>query len=150
MNIKTLGTNDLRCIQDCKGWGNTKLGRFSDLVKQNISQRGTEYTCHQCKMTVGGSSLLVDHLFVAHGLWMEQAGYSELSKCKQKQNISYAMMALCDPKLQIEEVIFKSKEYNLKGSHPFKSAEGVTTPLKRNEAQNEIEPLCYCCGRLIL
>ena len=148
VNIKALDINDLRNVQDCGFWGNTGLGRLSDLVKQNISQRGTEYFCHQCKVTYGGSSPLVDHLLAVHSLWMEQAGYSEnLSKYKQKQNFFYALMALCDPKLQIEKVILKSEEFNLTDSHPFKSAGGDTTPLKRKEAQNESESLCYCCGR---
>ena len=49
VNIKALGITDVKSIQDGRVWGHSKLGKLSSLVKQNTSQRATEYTCHKCK-----------------------------------------------------------------------------------------------------
>ena len=138
VNIKSLGIFDVRSVQEGKVWGHSKLGRLSSLVKQNVSQRGTEYTCNMCKETLGGRSLLVDHLYGAHSLWMEQTGYSgnQLSTGSCKKKISHAVMAICDPELQIERVILKGEWCYPTDIQLFR-VHINPAPLKRKEAQNQ-------------
>ena len=143
VNIKELDLGDVRSIQDFETWATSKLGKLSLLVKQNVSQRGTEYTCHQCGVTFGGRSLILHHLFVAHALWMEQVGYegNHLLPNRCKHKFSSAVDFLCDPELQIERVFLKDDVFCPTDSKPFKvsipKCERVATPQKRKKPQSE-------------
>ena len=117
------------------------MGRLSGLVKQNTSQRGTEYTCHQCEQKFSRTQL-IRHLSVSHILWMEQAGYSgkelKLGNCKNR--FLFAVMSLCDPELLIEQVILKNENF---------PAGRLAIPLRRKEAptgsqkKNPLEKKCH-------
>ena len=141
VNIKALDINDVRSIHDISMWRKSQMGRLSGLVKQNTSQRGTEYTCHQCEQKLSRTQL-IRHLSVSHILWMEQAGYSgkelKLGNCKNR--FLFAVMSLCDPELLIEQVILKNENF---------PAGRLAIPLRRKEAptgsqkKNPLEKKCH-------
>ena len=141
VNIKGLDLGDVRSAEAFDTWAASKFGKLSFLVKQNVSQRGTEYTCHQCGVTFGGRSLILHHLCVAHALWLEQVGYegNSLSPNRCKHKFSRAVEVLCDPKLQIERVFLKDDVFCPTDSQPFKvslpKCEQVAKPLKRKKPQ---------------
>ena len=145
VNIKGLDLGDVRSIQDFETWAASKLGKLSLLVKENVSQRGTEYTCHKCGVTFGGRSLIKHHLCGAHALWMEQVGYEEdrLSPENCKRKFSCAVEGLCDPKLQIERAVLKDDVFCPTDGSPFKvkinssKSEKVATPMKRKKPQSK-------------